>query len=582
MRAALAPPPAAELVAVPHPTFSVVIAAYNAAATVCDAVESALAQTAPPHEVIVVNDGSTDGTEDALRPYRDRITYISQENRGAATASNAGFQKAGGAFVVILDADDVYAPERLEALAELASGRPDLDILSTDAHLEADGEIVERFFERTPFAISDQRLAILERCFLACPAVRRETILAAGGFDESLRIGYDWECWIRLFHLGARAGAIAEPLLHYRLSADSLTGNRVAAVRARVRVLELASRLDLSSEERFALERYLRRRRVRALLAEAEQALRGHTNDARRSALRVAGGAGLPVGLRVKALAAAVAPGLAAARLAAIEEATGQTRITRGVPAPGASSESSAASASSPAEQRRYPYRRQASELARRISDRRQYTRYLAAHSIRKLQIGAGPNPLPGWLNTDLHPDIYPEWRDEIFFLDATKRLPFPDASLDYVFSEHQIEHIGEAEAREMLQECHRVLRRGGRIRLATPDLAVIMTLYDEPLDATQQHYLAWVSTKLDAQLRPEVARCYVVNQMFRAYGHQFVYDEAALRALLEDAGFVDVVRYAPGESGDSELLGLEAHGCAIDDEEVNRFETMALEARRP
>jgi glycosyltransferase involved in cell wall biosynthesis/predicted SAM-dependent methyltransferase len=582
MRPALAPRPSDEVAAIPAPTFTVVVAAYNAAASVAAAVESALAQTLPPHEVIVVDDGSTDGTEDTLLPYRDGITYIRQENRGAAAASNAGFRGASGDFVVILDADDVYAPERLEALAELASGRPDLDILSTDAYLEADGEIVERFFERTPFAISDQRLAILERCFLACPAVRRETILSVGGFDESLRIGYDWECWIRLFHLGALAGAVDEPLLHYRLGAGSLTGNRVAAVRSRVRVLELASRLDLSSEERFALERYLRRRRSRALLADAEQALRGHADDARRLALQVAGGDGLPVALRLKALAAAAAPGLAGARLEAIEERTGQSRIRRGIPGTGKSSQSTAAAASSPAEKPRYPYRRRASELGRRISDRREYARYLAAHSIRKLQIGAGPNPLPGWLNTDLHPDIYPDRRDEIFFLDATRRFPIPDASFDYVFSEHQIEHVAEKEARQMLRECFRVVVPGGRIRIATPDLAAIVALYEEPFDPVKQHYVTWVSTKLDAQLRTEAARCYVVNQMFTAYGHRFVYDEAALRALLEDAGFTDVTRHAPGESEDPELMGLEAHGRAIGDEAVNRFETMALEARRP
>jgi glycosyltransferase involved in cell wall biosynthesis len=316
----------------PPPTFSIVVAAYQAARTIAQAVESALTQTVPPHEVIVVDDGSTDGTGDALGSYLDKIVYSRQENRGAAAASNVGFRQATGDFVAILDADDVYEPERIEALTELAIQRPDLDILATDAHLESGDEVVARFFEETPFGVGDQKVEILERCFLACPAVRRVALTAAGGFEESLRIGYDWECWIRLLHGGSTAGAVDEPLLRYRIGGPSLTADRVAALRSRVRVLELASRLDLSAEERLTLERFLRRRRHRALMAEVEQALREQRADARHKAFRAALAPGMAPSLRIKAFAASIAPRMAARRITAIEAATGHTRVKRGVP----------------------------------------------------------------------------------------------------------------------------------------------------------------------------------------------------------------------------------------------------------
>ncbi len=338
MRRLLAPPPPPELQRGPAPTFSILIATYQAAASIAECVESALAQTAPAREVIVIDDGSTDGTAEQLAPYRDRIAYIRQENQGAAAACNAGARRATGDFVSILDADDVYEPPRLEALAELAQDRPDLDILTTDAYVEVDGENAGRFYDETPFAPVDQRLVIFERCFIAWPAVRRSKFLELGGFDESMKIAYDWECWIRLLHAGCRAGAIDEPLMRYRIGGHhSLSDNRVAALQDRVRVLERASRLELSDDERGELEFYLRRRRRRALLAELDQSLSAHRADARRLSLSIAVAPGMPAGTRARALAAAIAPRAAARRLAQLEERTGHSYAKRRPPGTGAS-----------------------------------------------------------------------------------------------------------------------------------------------------------------------------------------------------------------------------------------------------
>src|SRR2546422_6867419 len=116
MRESLAPAPEAPTEGGGVPTFSVVIPAYQAAGFIGDAIESVLAQTLAPIEVIVCDDGSTDDLEGALARYRNSITLLRKENGGEASAKNAGARAASGDFVAVLDADDVYFPERLEAL----------------------------------------------------------------------------------------------------------------------------------------------------------------------------------------------------------------------------------------------------------------------------------------------------------------------------------------------------------------------------------------------------------------------------------------------------------------------------------
>jgi len=217
----------------------------------------------------------------------------------------------------------------------------------------------------------------------------------------------------------------------------------------------------------------------------------------------------------------------------------------------------------------------------RRATDPARIRHYVATHDKRKLQIGAGPNILRGWLNTDLLPDFYPEHRRQVVKLDALEVFPFDDASFDYIFSEHQIEHVTEPEARKLIAECYRVLRPGGRIRIATPDLAAVVSLYRANLSRLEEEYVAWVLERFYPAVRGGNPACYVLNQMLSGHGHRFVYDEETLAALLVGAGFGAVRRFAPGESDDPELSGLETHGLAIGSEVANRVETMVLEALR-
>ncbi|MCY4021557.1 MAG: methyltransferase domain-containing protein [Chloroflexi bacterium] len=198
---------------------------------------------------------------------------------------------------------------------------------------------------------------------------------------------------------------------------------------------------------------------------------------------------------------------------------------------------------------------------------------YINGSQIRKLQIGSGSNLLPDWLNTTLYP-----FAPGTVFLNACLPFPVPDDSFDYVFSEHVIEHLEFEDCSRMLRECHRILRDGGRIRLATPDLERIIALYTRPDGRAQQHYIRWIMDNFRPQVG-EYSPAHVINQSFHGWRHKFIYDGATLSKALQDAGFVGVDRVEPGQSGDANLRGIEQHGQYVGSEEAMRYETMVIEA---
>jgi predicted SAM-dependent methyltransferase len=201
---------------------------------------------------------------------------------------------------------------------------------------------------------------------------------------------------------------------------------------------------------------------------------------------------------------------------------------------------------------------------------------YLRSHEVAKLQLGAGENIRPGWLNTDLHDYGRP---GELVYLDVRGQFPFADASFDLVFSEHMLEHLEYEEGLRCLGECRRVLRPGGRIRIATPSLERIAHLYDDRLSDVQRRYLRWAIDSFVPETKEPLAG-FVVNNFMRAWGHRFVYDRDTLSHTLAAAGFVDIEGRPVGESPEPALAGLERH--LEDEPEFNRYETLVLEARRP
>jgi glycosyl transferase family 2 len=310
----LAPPPRSPVAPGAQPTFSVVIAAYQVAPFVGEAIRSALEQTRPPLEVIVCDDGSTDDLEAALEPFRDRVTVIRQENQGEGAAKDTGSRAAVGDFVAFLDGDDLYEPERLAALAAMSAARPDLDILASDAFVQVGDDVVRTVYEGDwTFEVEDQRRAILERNFiLGHAAARRERLLEVGGVDPAMRTVADWDLWIRMILSGSAAGFVPEPLARWRVREGSLSTFRTDLLAGSVRALEhAAAREELTEADRRTLERSLVSWRRDFALEEAQEGLVEGRAGTWRRLLRLSIQPGLPLETRAKVLFAGIAPGIA-------------------------------------------------------------------------------------------------------------------------------------------------------------------------------------------------------------------------------------------------------------------------------
>jgi predicted SAM-dependent methyltransferase len=202
-------------------------------------------------------------------------------------------------------------------------------------------------------------------------------------------------------------------------------------------------------------------------------------------------------------------------------------------------------------------------------------TRYLTNHQVRKLQLATSNNLLEGWLNTDLCPV-----HNSVLYLDATRRFPFRNNTFDYIIAEHMIEHIDYEAALGMLRECFRVLKLGERLRIATPDLQVLLGLHSGEKNDFQKYYIEWAV----ARFMPDVRCCkevFVINNFFRAWGHRFLYDEETLRNTMHASGFCCIKFYKPGESDDPVLKSLERHGRELGSEDINQFETIVAEGRK-
>jgi glycosyltransferase involved in cell wall biosynthesis len=240
------------------PTLAVIVAVHDMAARLGAALGSAFDQTLPADEVVVCDDGSTDEVDEALEPHRRQITLVRIPHRGEGAAKNAAVAACTTDFVVVLDADDEMDRRRLEAISWLARSRPDLDLIVTELEQVGPGAETHSWRLAEQFPAEDQRRAILRSNFLPAPALRRRALLEAGGFDEELTYGTDWECHIRMVLRGSRAGLILAPLYRYHRWPGQQTADRQRVLDGRVDVLErVAARLPLGDEDRVWLDRSL-------------------------------------------------------------------------------------------------------------------------------------------------------------------------------------------------------------------------------------------------------------------------------------------------------------------------------------
>ncbi len=238
-------------------TVSVIIPTFNRAGSVGRAIRSVLAQTVKSHEIIVIDDGSTDDTATVLEPFAADIVHIRQPNAGVSAARNAGIERATGTWLTFLDSDDLWKPGWLATVAAARSQAADAGVIVADLMFE--GPAYEKsLFAIRGFSFSPNTTTRVERPLpyvingvsLIAIACRTDWVLSAGGFDDGLAMFEDLDLLVRLAQAGpwlftpklaARAQRLDEPV------GRALTA--IAAknqVRAQGNLVDIYSRLSLS------------------------------------------------------------------------------------------------------------------------------------------------------------------------------------------------------------------------------------------------------------------------------------------------------------------------------------------------
>ncbi len=204
----------------------------------------------------------------------------------------------------------------------------------------------------------------------------------------------------------------------------------------------------------------------------------------------------------------------------------------------------------------------------RKLKSKNIIARYLRDNNVIKINLGCGANPFKGWLNCDLDPV------PGVCFVDCREKLPFPDKAVDYIYSEHLIEHFSLSECINFLKESYRILKASGRIRLATPNLESFLDMYKGSSDS--KIYLGWYKNRKRADEPLSLVNC--INSIFYEHGHKFIYDYDYLKRLMEDCQFKEVQRCEIHKSSDTAFNDLEQHGKVIGDT-INEIESLAVEA---
>ena len=181
------------------PQVSVIIPTYNRAHVLGEAIESVLSQTYDDLELIVVDDGSQDGTRDVVASYSSRLTYLYQENRGVSTARNRGIEQSRGSYLSFLDSDDLWLKEKLYLQMEYMKVHPEALICYTDEIWIRKGVRVNQMKKHRKYSGM-----IFEHCLPLCivsPSsvlIHRQLLNEVGVFDETLEVCEDYDLWLRI------------------------------------------------------------------------------------------------------------------------------------------------------------------------------------------------------------------------------------------------------------------------------------------------------------------------------------------------------------------------------------------------
>ncbi len=234
---------------------SVIIPTYNRAATLERAIKSVLEQTYRNFELIVIDDGSTDNTQQIIHKYRHKMRYFSQLHGGVSNARNLGLEKSEGTWVAFLDSDDYWLPKKLQRQMEFLNQHSEFLIMQTDETWLRHGKFVNPMKKHQKFGGW-----IFEKCLPLCiisPSaviVHQKIFNDVGVFDETFPVCEDYELWLRVT-LKYPVGLLSEKLIVKTGGhADQLSRKYWGMDRYRVRALEkILQAADLTAKQRLAV-----------------------------------------------------------------------------------------------------------------------------------------------------------------------------------------------------------------------------------------------------------------------------------------------------------------------------------------
>lgn len=295
------------------PTVSVVFAAYNASWCIERAVDTVFAQTVPVREIIVCDDGSTDGMPELIeKRYGTRVNVLRLPHRNAAAARCDGLAIASGDWLAFMDADDWWEPNKLERQFAFIAKHPAARWVSTDGNYESEDGVVRDswlsdYFHPPEDFVGDLFPALIQRCFplMSSMLVERATYHEAGGIDPAMVFSHDYDLWLRI--AARHPGAImAEKLVHYWFHPAALSRNFEARNRDNLMLMERIARGELRDDH--ASRRAGDERAIAIAFDVGLAHMRAGRWPESRVAMRRAGEGG-PFKRRMLAAFASVAPG---------------------------------------------------------------------------------------------------------------------------------------------------------------------------------------------------------------------------------------------------------------------------------
>ena len=228
------------------PLITAVIGTWNRADRVGEAIASLLSQTVEDLELIVADDGSTDDTESVVKSFGDpRVRWLAGPHQGISANLNRALEAARTEVVALLDSDDRALPTRLERQLELMRSRPEVAV--TGFRMTEEDELGRALAPRTTFAAGDVNEALMRFNPISnsCAALRRETVLATGGYSTRYRCAVDWDLWLRVADRHV-VHCLDETLGVRRMHADNLS---IRSERAQIRA-GLRTRLETARRRR--------------------------------------------------------------------------------------------------------------------------------------------------------------------------------------------------------------------------------------------------------------------------------------------------------------------------------------------